>query len=93
MATNMYRPKWPTNMYKPKWQQICTSPNGPQMYKPKWPSNKHNNNNMPALQWPKWQPHIDIRPHSPTHPPFPPLIEINKFKPEASTELWEQQLS
>ena len=53
------------------------------IYKPKWPSNKHNNNNLPALQWPKWQPDINI----------PPLNKINKFKPEASTELWDQQPS
>ena len=42
-----------------------------------------NNNNLPALQWPMWQPDIN------THP----LNKINKFKPEASTELWEQQPS
>ena len=38
---------------------------------------------MPALQGPKWQPYTN------THP----LNKINKFKPEASTELWEQQPS
>ena len=38
---------------------------------------------MPALQGPKWQPDIN------THP----LNKINKFKPEASTELWDQQPS
>ena len=39
--------------------QIFTSPNG----------QASNNNNLPALQWPKWQPYINI-------PPPPPLNKI-----------------
>ena len=64
MAHKVVQAQMATNMYKPKY-----------MYKPKWPSKKHNNNNMPALQWPKWQPEN----------------KINKFKPEASTEPWPSE--
>ena len=51
------------------------------MYKPKWPK----------LYKPKW-PQICTSPNGPKCT-SPNSLYINKFKPEASTELWEQQPS